>query len=100
MQNYITSLSASKSSQIVNDRLSWDEGSPHRHDCHDPPHEARGGFVDDRSPPRRLAAGARSDLESYKGSSWIPGGRNSEAKIILGCRARPLEHAEGAEIAC
>jgi hypothetical protein len=61
MQNYITSFSALKSSQIVNDRLSWDEGSPHRHDCHDPPHEARGGFVDDRSPPRRLPAVARSD---------------------------------------
>jgi hypothetical protein len=61
MQNYITSLSASKSSQIVNDRLSWDEGSPHRHDCHDPPHGVRGGFVEDRSPPRRLPAVARSD---------------------------------------
>jgi len=61
MQNYITSFSASKSSQFVNDRLSWDEGSPHRHDCHDPPHGVRGGFVEDKSPPRRLPAVARSD---------------------------------------
>ena len=60
MQNFITSFCASKPSQIVNDRLGWDEGSPHRHDCHDPPHEARGGFVEDRSPPRRLPAVARS----------------------------------------
>ena len=61
MQNFARSFSASKSSQFVNDRLGWDEGSPHRHDCHDPPHGARGGFVDDRSPPRRLPAVARSD---------------------------------------
>jgi hypothetical protein len=61
MQNYITSFSASKSSQFVNDQLGWDEGSPHRHDCHDPPHGARVGFAGDRSPPRRLAAVARSD---------------------------------------
>jgi hypothetical protein len=61
MQNYIKSFSASKSSQIVNDRLGWDEGSPHRHDCHDPPHGARVRFLDDRPPPRRLAAVARSD---------------------------------------
>jgi hypothetical protein len=61
MQNYITAFSASKSSQIVNDRLSWDESSPDRHDCHDPPHEARGGFLEGRSPPRRLAGVARSD---------------------------------------
>ena len=60
MQNYIMSFSALKSSQFVNDQLGWDESSPHRHDCHDPPHEARGGFVDDRSPPRRLPALARS----------------------------------------
>ena len=61
MQNYITSFSVSKSSQFVNDQLGWDEGSPHRHDCHDPPHGARVGFLDDRSPPRRLAGVARSD---------------------------------------
>jgi hypothetical protein len=61
MQNYITSFSASKSSQFVNDQLGWDECSPHRHDCHDPPHGARVGFLDDRPPSRRLAAVARSD---------------------------------------
>ena len=61
MQNYITSFSALKSSQFINDRLSWDESSPHRHDCHDPPHGVRVGFLEYRSPPRRLAAVARSD---------------------------------------
>ena len=46
---------------FVNEQLCWEKWSPHRHDCHDPPHEARGEFLDDRSPPRRLAAVARSD---------------------------------------
>jgi hypothetical protein len=52
MQNFIS---------FVNEQLRWEQESPHRHDCHDPPHEARGGFVEDRSPPRRLPAVTRSD---------------------------------------
>ena len=75
MQNHITSFSTSKSSQIVNDRLGWDEGSPHRHDCHDPPHGARVGFLDDRPPPRRLAAVARSDpWKVTRAQAGFPGG--------------------------
>jgi hypothetical protein len=46
---------------FVNEQLNWEEESPHRHDCHDPPHTAGMGFLDDRSPPRRLPAVARSD---------------------------------------
>ncbi len=46
---------------FVNEQLYWEEFSPHRYDCHDPPHAARVGFYDDRSPPRRLAWVARSD---------------------------------------
>ena len=33
----------------------------YRHACHDPPHVPRVGFNDERSPPRRSAAVARSD---------------------------------------
>ena len=51
MQNFIT---------FVNEHLSWEEDSPHRHDCHEPPPLAHMGFHDDISPPRRLAAVARS----------------------------------------
>jgi hypothetical protein len=61
MQNLISTFSPSKSFQFVNDQLSREGGSPHCHDCHDPPHAARVGRHDDRSPPRRLAAVARSD---------------------------------------
>ena len=46
---------------FVNEQLCWEEQIPHRHDCHDPPHAARVGLHDDKSPPRRLAAVARSD---------------------------------------
>ena len=53
MQNFIS---------FVNEQLHWEQESPHRHDCHDPPHTAGMGFLDDRSPPRRLPAVARSDL--------------------------------------
>jgi hypothetical protein len=60
MQNFITSFCASKPSQIMNDRLGWDEGSLHRHDCHDPPHAAGVGFRDDKSLPRRLTKVAKS----------------------------------------
>ena len=52
MQNFI---------RFVNEQLIREEESPHRHDCHDPPHTAGMGFLDDRSPPRRLPAVARSD---------------------------------------
>src|ERR1039458_5063841 len=45
---------------LVNEQLYWEEVSPHRHDCHDPPHAAGVGFHDDKSPPRRLAGVARS----------------------------------------
>ena len=51
MQNFIS---------FVNEQLNREDESPHRHDCHDPPHAAGMGFHDDRSPPRRLAAVARS----------------------------------------
>jgi len=52
MQNFIS---------FVNEQLNREEESPHRHDCHDPPHTAGMEFLDDRSPPRRLPAVARSD---------------------------------------
>jgi hypothetical protein len=52
MQNFIS---------YVNEQVNLEEESPHRHDCHDPPHAARGGFLDDQSPPRRLPAVRRSD---------------------------------------
>jgi hypothetical protein len=61
MQNFMRSFSPSSSFQFVNEQLCWEQESPHRHDCHSPPHAARVGFHDDRSPPRRLAAVARSD---------------------------------------
>ena len=84
MQNYITSFSASKPSQIVNGRLSWDEGSPDRHDCHDPPHEARGGFVEDRSPPRRLTAVARSDpWKVTRAQAGFPGDATRRRRLFL-----------------
>ena len=51
MQNFIS---------FVNEQLRWEQESPHRHDCHDPPHTAGMEFLDDRSPPRRLPAVARS----------------------------------------
>jgi len=56
-----TSFSPSKSFQFGNEQLCWEQGSPQCHDCHSPPHAARVGFHDDRSPPRRLAVVARSD---------------------------------------
>ena len=83
MQNYITSFSASKSSQFVNDQLSWDEGSPHRHDCHDPPHGARVGFLDDRPPPRRLAAVARSDpWKVTRAQAGFPGDATRRRRLL------------------
>ena len=51
MQNFIS---------FVNEHLRWEEESPHCRDCHDPPHAAGTGFLDDQSPPRRLPALARS----------------------------------------
>jgi len=61
MQNFISTFSPSKSFQFVTEQLSREKESPHRHDCHGPPHAPRVGRHDDRSPPRRLAAVARSD---------------------------------------
>ncbi|GEM_PF-432756 len=61
MQNFISTFSSSKSFQFVNEQICWEQRSPHRHDCHDPPHAVRVGRHDDRSPPRRLAAVVRSD---------------------------------------
>jgi hypothetical protein len=61
MQNFISTFSPSKSFQFVNEQLSREEESPHRNGCHSPPHAPRVGGHDDRSPPRRLAAVARSD---------------------------------------
>ena len=46
---------------FVNEQLRWEQESHHRHDGHDPPHTAGIGFLDDRSPPRRLPTVARSD---------------------------------------
>ena len=50
MQNFIS---------LVNKQLYREEESPHRHVCHDPPHAARVGLYDDKSPPRRLGVVAR-----------------------------------------
>ena len=61
MQNFISTFSQVKWFQFMNEQLSREQGSPHRHDCHGPPHAPRVGLHDDRSPPRRLAAVARSD---------------------------------------
>jgi hypothetical protein len=58
MQNFISTFSSSF--QFVNEPLSWEEGFPHRYDCHDPPHAVREGLHDDKSPPRRLSGVARS----------------------------------------
>ena len=46
---------------FVNEQFNREEDCPHRHDCHDPPHGVPVGFLDDRSPPQRLPAMARSD---------------------------------------
>ena len=61
MQNFISTFSPSKSFQFVNEQLFWEQGSPHCHDCHGPPHALRVGFHDDISPLGRFAAVARSD---------------------------------------
>jgi hypothetical protein len=72
MQNIISS---------VNEQFCWDQGSPHRHDCHDPPHTPRGGFDGDLSPLRRLTAVARSDpgeqhLLRWDSQGTQPGGED------------------------
>ena len=46
---------------FVNEQSNREEDCPRRHDCHDPPHGVPVGFLDDRSPPQRLPAVARSD---------------------------------------
>ena len=56
---------------LVDEQLYWEEVSPHRHDCHDPPQAARVGFQDDKYPPRRLAAVAR--LEHWKSTPTMVG---------------------------
>ncbi len=91
MQNFMRLFSPSKLFQLVNGQLSREEESPHPHDCHDPPHAARGGLHDDRSPPRRLAAVARSaPWRTLPARVGFAGGRNSDAKIALGCGVGPL----------
>jgi hypothetical protein len=57
MQNFISTFSPLQSFQFVNVQLCWEQRSPHCHGCHGPPRIGRYG---DRSPPRRLAAVARS----------------------------------------
>ena len=59
MQNFMRSFSPSKWFRFVNEQL-WEQRIRHCHDCHGPPHAPRVGRHDDRSPPRRLAAVARS----------------------------------------
>jgi hypothetical protein len=72
MQNFISTFSPSKSFPFVNEQLFWEQGSPHCHDCHDPPHAARVGFHDDRSPPRRLPWVARPDLwNNSRGENYL-----------------------------
>ncbi len=61
MQNFISTFSGSKSFQFMNEQLCWEQRSIHCDDCHSPPHSLRIGLDDDRPPPRRLAAVARSD---------------------------------------
>jgi hypothetical protein len=57
---------------FVNEQLRWEEESPHCHDCHDPPHTAGTGFLDDRSPPRRLPWVVGSGLSaSSTGEDWL-----------------------------
>ena len=61
MQNFISTFSQVKWFQFMNEQLSREQGSPHRHDCHGPPHAPRVGRHGDKSPPPRSAAVARSD---------------------------------------
>ena len=46
---------------FLNEQFSWEKESFCGHGCHDPPHVPRWGFNEDRSPPRRWTAVARSD---------------------------------------
>jgi hypothetical protein len=73
MHVFISSFSRSKSFQLVNDQRGWEEESPHRHDCHDPPHAVRVGFHYDKSPPRRLDGVARSDPWKAPAQVGLPG---------------------------
>ena len=59
------------------------------------------GFLDDRSPPRRLpVSGKVRPLESYNVLGVeISRGRNLEAKNALGCRAQTAGTPVGAKIA-
>ena len=61
MQNSTIRFFQVMSFQIVNEQLCWEQRSIHCRDCHSPPHALRIGLYDDRSPPQRLAAVARSD---------------------------------------
>jgi hypothetical protein len=73
MQNFISSFSPSSSFQFVDEQLFWEEDPPHRHDCHDPPHAVRVGFLDDQFPPRRLRGVARSDPWKAPAQVGFPG---------------------------
>jgi len=45
---------------LLNEQLCWEEYSRHHHHFHDPPHAVCVGFLNGKSPPRRLAGVARS----------------------------------------
>ena len=59
MQDFISTFSSSL--QFVKGQLYREEEFSLHHDCHDPPHATGMGFLDDISPPRRLAGVARAD---------------------------------------
>ena len=74
MQNFIC---------FVNEQLRWEQESPHRHDCHDPPYTAGMGFLDDRSPPRRLPAVARSDpWRRFPAGMLFPGDAHWRRRLL------------------
>ncbi len=95
MQNFISSLSLSKSFQFVNDQLCREEHSPYRHDCHDPPQGAAWGF--------RMTDPHRKDCRRWQGRTlgrlhrleWDSQGTQPGGEDCLGCRVRPPEHGEG-----
>jgi hypothetical protein len=82
MQNFIS---------FVNEQLNREEQSPHRHDCHDPPYTAGMGFLDDRSPPRRLPAVARSGPP--RGTTPAQVGRQRGGEDVRHFRTEPSRPA-------
>jgi hypothetical protein len=61
MQNSTICFFQVRSFHFANEQRCWEPRSIHCRDCHSPPHALRIGLDDDRPPPRRLAAVARSD---------------------------------------